>query len=285
MNETEYKNYKKQRAIKSAVIYAFMIVFAAIAVVPVWILMVNATRTTEQINAGLTLLPSVHTAYNWHVLTSRGFHLGIGFRNSLIIAVSATSLCVYFAAITAYAIHIYKFPGRNVLWGVIMTMIMLPASLSFIGFYQFMAKLHLTDSYVPLIIPSIAAAGTVLFMRQYLESVLSYELVEAARIDGASEFYTFNCIVLPVIKPALATQAIFAFVGNWNNFMTPFVLLSSTEKYTLPMLVQMLRGDIYRTEYGGIYLGVAVSLIPIIIFYAFMSRHIISGLMLGSVKE
>ena len=141
------------------------------------------------------------------------------------------------------------------------------------------------NSYIPLVIPSIASAATVLFMKQYMDSVLSFELIEASRIDGAGEFLIFNQIILPVLKPALATQAIFAFVGSWNNFMTPFVLLSSTEKYTLPMLVQMLRGDIYRTEYGAIYVGIAVSLIPIIIFYAFMSRYIISGLTMGSVKE
>ncbi|MFQ3547020.1 MAG: ABC transporter permease subunit [Termitinemataceae bacterium] len=110
-------------------------------------------------------------------------------------------------------------------------------------------------------------------------------MIEAARIDGAGEFYIFNRVILPVIKPALATQAIFAFIGSWNNFMTPFVLLSNPKKYTLPMLVQMLRGDIYRTEYGSIYLGIAVSLVPIILFYVFASRFIISGITMGSVKE
>lgn len=262
-----------------------MVLFALVAIVPVWIMLVNATRTTEQINSGLTLIPSVHALDNWHILTNRNFQIWQGFVNSAIISVFSTILCVYFSSLTAYGIHVYNFVGRKLLWGVIMTLIMLPGSLSFIGFYQFMARLHLTDNYIPLIIPSIAAAGTVLFMKQYLESILSIELIEASRIDGATEFRIFNQIVIPVIKPAIATQAIFAFVGSWNNFMTPFVLLSSTRKYTLPMLVQMLRGDIYRTEYGGIYLGIAVSLVPIIIFYAIMSRYIISGLTMGSVKE
>lgn len=282
---TEYKNYKSQKVIKSTIIYAFMIIFGLIAIVPVWVMLINATRNTPEINEGLSLLPSVHALYNWKVLTGHGFQIWRGFANSAIISVSATLLCVYFSALTAYAIHIYHFPGRKVLWGVIMTLIMLPASLSFIGFYQFMAKIHLTDSYIPLIVPSIAAAATVLFMRQYLESVLSYELVEAARIDGGGEFFIFNRIVIPVAMPAIATQMIFAFVTSWNNFMTPFTLLSTKEKYTVTMLVQMLRGDIYRTEYGGIYLGISVSLVPIIIFYAFMSRYIISGLTMGSVKE
>ncbi|HAK68115.1 MAG TPA: sugar ABC transporter permease [Treponema sp.] len=292
------KNYRVSRSIKKGVIYIFMIVFGLIAVVPVWILLINATRSTVQINSGLSIFPSVHafhdftdpvtgtvTKSNWYALTSRGFQIAQGFRNSLIISVLSTLFNVYFSALTAYAIHIYRFKGRKILWGLIMTLIMLPASLSFIGFYQFMAKLHLTNTYIPLIVPSIAAAGTVLFMKQYLESILSLELIEASRIDGAGEFMIFNKVVLPVIKPAIAAQAIFAFVASWNNFMTPFVLLSKTDMYTLPMLVQMLRGDIYRTEYGGIYLGIAISLVPIIIFYAFMSRFIISGLTMGSVKE
>ncbi|MFA6856642.1 MAG: carbohydrate ABC transporter permease [Treponema sp.] len=277
--------YKAKRTIKSTIIYFFMILFGLIAVVPVWIMLVNATRTTAQINSGLTLIPSIHALDNWHVLTHRNFQIWQGFKNSAIISICSTVLSVYFSALTAYGIHVYKFAGRKILWGIIMVLIMLPSSLSFIGFYQFMAKVHLTDNFIPLIIPSIAAAGTVLFMKQYLDSVLSFELIEASRIDGAGEFLIFNRIILPVAQPAIATQAIFSFVASWNNFMTPFVLLSSTEKYTLPMLVQMLRGDIYRTEYGGIYLGIAVSLVPIIIFYAFMSRYIISGLTMGSVKE
>lgn len=277
--------YKTNRTIKTTFIYILMILFALIAVVPVYIMLVNATRTTAQINSGLTLIPSTHAVENWHILTSRSFKIWQGFRNSLVISVFSTLFCVYFSALTAYGIHVYKFAGKKILWGVIMVLIMLPSSLSFIGFYQFMAKLHLTNNFIPLIVPAIASAGTVLFMKQYLDSVLSFELIEASRIDGAREFLIFNRVILPVVQPALATQAIFSFVGSWNNFMTPFVLLSSTDKYTLPMLVQMLRGDIYRTEYGGIYLGIAVSLIPIIIFYAAMSRYIISGLTMGSVKE
>lgn len=279
------KNYQQQKFTQQLVIYGFMIVFGLIAVVPIWLMLINATRSTAQINEGISLFPSVYAMANWKILTGRGFKLALGFKNSLTISMFVTLFSVYFSSLVAYGIHVYRFKGRQILWNLIMMLIMLPASLSFIGFVQFMSKAHLMNSYIPLIIPSIASAATVLFMKQYMDSVLSFELIEAARIDGAGEFGIFNGIILPVLKPALATQAIFAFVGSWNNFMTPFVLLSSTEKYTLPMLVQMLRGDIYRTEYGGIYLGIAVSLIPIIIFYAFMSRYIISGLTMGSVKE
>jgi multiple sugar transport system permease protein len=281
--------YSSKRAVKSAIIYIVMIILTLIAVVPIWIMLINATRSTEEINSGLAILPSDHfikqTLYNWHTLTGRGFKIWRGFLNSSIISVGSTVLCVYFSTLTAYGIYVYNFKGKKALWTLVMFLIMLPGTLSFIGFYQFMARLHLTDTFIPLTIPAISSAATVMFIHQYMESILSLELIEAARIDGAGEFFTFNRIVLPIMQPAIATQAIFAFVGSWNNFMTPSVILTNEDKATLPMLVQKLRGDIYRTEFGGIYLGIAVSLIPIIIFYAFMSRFIIAGITMGSVKE
>lgn len=277
--------------VKRTIIYFLMIFLFLLAIVPIYILLINATRSTEQINEGLTLIPGTFTQvknqviYNWKALTSRGFKLQQGFYNSVTLAFWMTLFSVYFSAMTAYGLHVYKFRGRNYLWGLILLIMMLPTTLSFIGFYQFMARIKLTDNYLALIIPSIASAGTVLFIRQYLSSILSMELIDAARIDGAGEFTIFNIIVIPVITPALAAQSIFSFVGSWNNFFTPFVLISTESKATLPMLVQKLRGDIYRAEYGGIYLGIAVSIIPIIIFYSFMSRFIISGITMGGVKE
>jgi multiple sugar transport system permease protein len=186
---------------------------------------------------------------------------------------------------TAYGLHIYRFKGRALLWTVILVIIMLPATLSVIGFVQFIGMIKLRDSYIPLIIPSIASAGTVLFLRQYMMSAISIELIDAARIEGANEYRIFNSISLPVLLPALAAQSIFTFVGSWNNFITPSVLISTQSKYTLPLLVRDLAGNIYRAEVGAIYLGVAISLIPIILFYMFMSRYIISGITMGGLKE
>ena len=272
--------------IKRYLIHLFMIFLAMLAVVPIYLLVINATRSTEQINAGLSLFPGGHTLYNWKVLTGRGFQIWQGFGNSAFISISATVLSVYFSAMTAYGLHVYRFKGRKALWTVILIIMMLPGTLTFIGFYQFMARLKLLNNYIPLIFPGIAAAATVLFIRQYMMSVLSsFELIDSARIDGANEYRIFNVIIIPIIVPALAVQAIFTFVNSWNNFITPFVLISDMKRYTLPMLVQTLRGDIYRTEQGGIYLGIAVSLVPILVFYAFMSKFIISGITMGSIKE
>jgi len=228
-------------------------------------------------------LPNVR--FNWGVLTGRGFQIWQGFGNSAFVAICTTVLSVYFSAMTAYGLHVYRFKGRAVLWSVILVIIMLPATLSIIGFVQFVSMIKLRDSYIPLIIPSIAAAGTVLFLRQYMMSAISIELIDAARIEGADEYRIFNYISLPVMVPALAAQSIFIFVGAWNSFITPSVLISTQSKYTLPLLVRDLAGNIYRAEVGAIYLGVAISLIPIIIFYTFMSRYIISGITMGGLKE
>jgi len=279
------KSVKTELFTKRLFIHLFMIILTLIAIVPIYLMLVNATRSTEQINTGISMIPGGNAMYNWGVLTGRGFQIWQGFGNSAFISISATVLSVYFSAMTAYGLHVYRFKGRTVLWTVILVVIMLPATLSIIGFFQFISRIKLRDNYIPLIIPGIAAAGTVLFLRQYMMSALSVELIDAARIDGAGEYRIFNVIILPIMVPALAAQSIFTFVGSWNNFITPFILISSDKKYTLPMLVQSLRGNIYRAEVGAIYLGIAISLIPILIFYAFMSRFIISGLTMGSVKE
>jgi len=362
---------------KQFLVHIFMILLGLIALVPIYLLLLNSTRTTEQINSGIAVLPGkdaffsvtstvdaeesgtvryfdlnmgktlkeengskivvksftestqprlvivndydeniatynlsnntvlyasdgqrvnkgTHLArrttlpnvsFNWGVLTGRGFQIWQGFGNSAFVAICTTVLAVYFSAMTAYGLHVYRFKGRAVLWSVILVIIMLPATLSIIGFVQFVSMIKLRDSYIPLIIPSIASAGTVLFLRQYMTSAISVELIDAARIEGADEYRIFNSISLPVMLPALAAQSIFIFVGAWNSFITPSVLISTQSKYTLPLLVRDLAGNIYRAEVGAIYLGVAISLIPIILFYAFMSRYIISGITMGGLKE
>jgi len=266
-------------------VYLFLVAMATLSVIPIWIMLVNATRSTEQIQQGISFLPGVSLLNNWNILVGRDFQIAQGFTNSAIIALGVTVLSVYFSAMTAYGFHVYEFKGKKALFAVIITMIMVPPQLGLIGFYRFMAQLRLLDSLIPLILPAVAAPSTVFFIRQYLRSTFQKELVESARIDGATEFMTFNRIILPVISPSLATMAIFAFVGAWNNFITPYILISDKKKYTLTMLVQLLRTDIYKTEFGGIYLGIAVCIVPILIFFAFMSRYIIAGVAMGGLKE
>lgn len=277
----------KQKSLmaKRGVIYVFLFILLILSILPFWLMIVNATRSTEQISQGVSFLPSHYLSYNYGVLTGRGFNIVRGFINSFIIAAGSTLLTLYFSAMTAYALVIYEFKAKKYLFALVAFILMIPSQLSLIGFYQMMLKINLVDSFIPLIVPAIAAPSTVFFMRQYLLSSFPKELVQAARIDGAGELRIFHTIAMPIMKPALATMGIFSFVASWNNFLMPLMLLTSEDKYTLPMLVQLLRTDIYRTEYGGIYLGIALTIVPLLIIYFILSKYIIAGVALGGVKE
>jgi len=270
---------------QQVLIYAVLIFFTLITIAPIWLLLVNATRSTEEIQQGLSLMPSAHLLDNWAILTGRGFQIWQGFANSSLIAFSATILSVYFSALTAYGLTMYSFRGRRALFNLILALIAIPPQLGIIGFYRYMADLNLLNNFFPLILPAIAAPSTVFFLVQYIRGIVHTDLVDAARIDGSPEFSTFNKIILPILAPGLATMGIFTFVTVWNTFILPYILISEKTLYTLPMLVLLLRTDIYKTEFGGIYLGIAVSVAPILVFYAFASRYIIAGVTVGSVKE
>lgn len=273
------------RNITKTVIYIVCTFLAILSIIPFWLMMVNATRSTVEIQAGMSLIPSTYLQSNMNILTGKGFNAMIGFRNSLIIAIGSTAMAVYFSSLTAFALVTYEFKARRALFTFIMCVLMIPAQVSSIGFYQFIYKLGWTNNFLPLILPSIAAPAMVFFMRQYLMATLSLEIVEAGRIDGSGEFRTFNTIVLPIMTPAIATQTIFAFIGSWNNLFTPMILLTSRERYTMPIMVQLLRGDIYRTEFGSIYLGLTLTTLPLFVIYFLLSRYIIAGVALGGVKE
>ena len=185
---------------------------------------------------------------------------------------------------TAYGIHVYNFKFKKIAWAFIMAIMMVPSQITVIGFYRFMLKLGLVDTYIPLIVPAIASPAVVFFMKQYMESTLSIEMIEAARIDGSGEFSTFNRIILPIVKPAVATQAIFQFIAQWNNLFTPTIMLTSDSKKTLPMFVQLLSSNQFRTDYGVVYVGLFVTIIPLVIVYLILSKYIVAGVALGGVK-
>jgi multiple sugar transport system permease protein len=266
-------------------VYITLIVLLIVTIVPIWLVVVNATRSTPEIQQGIGVFPSSHLIENYQVLVSKGIDMIQGFINSFVLAVAVTVVSVYFSLLTAYAVVVYDFRGKQLFYNSIILLVLIPMQLSIIGFYQYMSRLGLTDNYLSLILPAIASAGTVFFAKQYLDSIVIQDLIDAARIDGAGELKIFHQIMMPLAVPGAFTMAIFAFVASWNNFFTPFILISSVDKYTLPMLVQTLQGDVYRTEYGAIYLGLAITIVPIIVMYAFFSRYIVSGIAMGSVKE
>lgn len=271
--------------IKKTILYVCITLLAVICLTPFAMMMVNATRTSDQIVKGFSLIPGTALAHNWEVVFSY-FNLFKGMLNSLIVALPATFLGAYFPAMTAYGLACYDFKGNKLIFWVILIFMMIPGTLSMIGFYQLCATLHITNSYIPLIVPAIAGTGTVFFLRQYIISSLSPSLVEAARMDGASELYIFHRIVIPIVFPAIATFSIMSFIGNWNNYLLPMIILNTPQKYTLPVQLASLRSSTDITEnYGAIYLCIAISMVPIILVFITFSKYIISSVSAGAVKE
>ena len=264
------------------------ILFCVIALGPFLLLVMNATRSSDAIKSGISLIPSTHFLENWKNLMIKQNGMQITLQraalNSLTITVPGTILSVYFSSLTAYGIFVYDFKLKKLAWAFIMAIMMVPSQISIIGFYRFMLDLNLVDTYIPLIIPTIATPAVVFFMKQYMESTLSIEMIEAARIDGSGELHTFNRIIMPIMKPAVATQAIFQFIAQWNNLFTPTIMLTSDSKKTLPMFVQLLSSNQFRTDYGVVYVGLFVTIIPLIVVYLILSKYIVAGVALGGVK-
>ncbi len=278
-------NPKTSLTLTRIMIYIVLAIILIITIVPVWMLLINATRSTTQIQQGLSLLPSTHAIENYKILTGEGMNLPRGFMNSLIIALGTTVITVYFAFLTGYGIVAYEFKGKRIFFAAILILILIPLQLSIIGYFRFMSKIGLADNYLSLILPSIAAPAAVFFAKQYLESIMIPDLIDAGRVDGCTELGIFHRIMMPIAMPGAFTLALFTFVASWNNFFNPYILISSRSKYTLPMLIQTLRGDVYRPEYGAIYFGLAASIVPIIIIYVLFSRYIVNGISMGAVKE
>ena len=278
------KNVSNRAFVISA--YVFCGILTILSLLPFAIMIVNATRSTTQIQQhAISLIPSGYLKSNLAVLSNKGeFNALRGFKNSLIIAAGATGCTIYFSTMTAFALVAYDWKLRKPFFTMIMAVLMIPAQVTSIGFYQFMYKIGMTNNFLPLILPAIAAPTCVFFMRQYMIPSLPMEILQSARIDGAGEFRIFNQIALPMMKPAMATQAIFSFVTNWNQLFLPSILLTKNPKFTMPMMVALLNGDIYKTEYGAVYLGLFMTVLPLLVVYFLLSKYIIAGVALGGVK-
>lgn len=274
----------KTRIYKS-LLYIFLIFLAVQCFTPFWLMLVNATRSGNEIMTAFSMLPGSSFFRNWEVV-SENMNLGRGFLNSLLLAVCNTALVSYFSALTAYGLAFYRFPGSRVIFTVMLIFMMIPSQLSLLGFYNLVNQMELIDTYWPLILPSIASPATVFFLRQYILSVMPRALLEAPRIDGAGELAIFHKIALPVMAPGIATMAIGAFIGSWNNYLIPMMIINTPTKRPLPVMVAELSAvrDI-TTNLGATYLVVAVSALPIMIAFCFFSKYIISGISAGSVKE
>lgn len=284
----ENKGARQKTIIIRVFAYAFLIFVSLLALFPLYILIINSTRSGAQIQAGFSLLPGGALGDNlFAAWTDTNMVLWRGLLNSFIIAIISSILTCYFSAMTAYGIHVYDFKGKNMAFKFILLIMTIPTQVAAVGFIALVRQVGLDDTYWPLIIPAIAAPSVFFYMKQYMESTLPLEVIEAARVDGSNEFKTFNTIAIPMMKPALAVQMIFAFTASWNNYFTPSLILNKPELKTLPIMLQTLRGNVdsgNATALGRIYMTILIAILPVVVVYVCVSKHIVQGVALGAVK-
>ena len=277
---------KIQLTVSRVVVYAILIFLAILSLFSFYMLFVNATRSNADLQGGFRLLPSNYFFKNLvNAWTDASINIPRGMLNSFIIALGTAVLSTYFSALTAYGIHAYDFKLKKVAFAFILAVMVIPKQVSAVGFYQMCVKLGWTNSYIPLIVPGIAAPIVFFYMKQYMDSVLPMEIVDAARVDGSGEFRTFNTIILPMLKPALAVQMIFTFVESWNNYFIPALLLDKAEMKTVPLMIAQLRSaDYSKFDMGKVYMFILLAILPVVVVYIFLSKSIIKGVTAGSVK-
>lgn len=284
----ENRSYRFSLNLSRVLAYIFLAFVTVLSLFSFYLLIINSTRSNFELQAGFTLLPSTHFGDNLVTALSDTslFSIPRGLLNSFIIAASSALLTTYFSAMTAYGIHVYDFKGKKMIFTFILAIMMIPTQVSAAGFVQIVRGLSLNDTYWPLIIPAIAAPSVFFYMKQYIESSMPLEVIEAARVDGSNEFRTFNAIAIPMLKPAFAVQLIFAFVASWNNFFTPALVLDSTDNWTLPIMMSVLKSKLnsQNGDLGEVYMMILLSIIPVVIVYLFLSKFIVKGVALGAVK-
>lgn len=266
--------------------YIVLTLFALISLFPFFVMIVNMTRFTSDIQKGFSLVPGSYLVKNFKtVINNNDWKMLASLRNSFVIAGLSALLSTYFSALTAYAIHVYDFKLKKFAFTFILMIMMVPAQVTSLGFVRLINSWNLTNSFIPLIVPSIAAPATFFFMKQYMDSSLPLDIVEAARIDGCGEFKTFNKLITPILKPAIAVQAIFTFVTSWNNYFIPALILDDKNKRTLPIVIGIIRSaDYAKFDMGAVYMAIGISIIPVAVVYLVLSKFIIRGIALGSVK-
>ena len=265
--------------------YVVLILVSFLCLFWFYVLFVNATSSHGELTKGFTPIPSTYLLKNWQGVMAGTLPIVRGMFNSLFVALCSAALCTYFSTMTAYAIHVYDFKIKKFMFTFIMAVMTIPTQVTALGFLQLVSDMKLVDNFIPLIVPAVAAPVTFFYMKQYMESALPLSLVEAARIDGSGEFRTFNTIVLPLMKPAIAVQAIFTFVSSWNNYFTPALILHNDKMKTLPILIAQLRSaDFLKFDMGQVYVTIAFSIFPVIVVYLILSKFIVQGVAMGSVK-
>jgi ABC-type glycerol-3-phosphate transport system permease component len=259
-----------------------LIVLALLALVltPVLWAILSAFKSRADIFAG-DVWPRRWSLENFDDLLSKTLYLR-WMLNSLVVALASTALGLLFCSLGGYAFAKFDFPGKTVMFWIVIASVSIPAFTTVIPLFGWLARLGLLDTYIVLILPFAANAFGIFLMRQYAVAIPT-ELLDAGRIDGAGEFRLYWSVVLPLLRPALGTVGVLIFIASWNSYIWPLVMMRTDEMLTLPVGVATLKGD-QLPEYGMLMAASVLSSVPIIIAFLIMQRQFIAGLTQGAVK-
>ncbi len=247
-----------------------------------WLFVTALTPTLYAIKTPPDIIPLHASLSNIQRLFSEAGDYWFWATNSIVVSVSITLFHIFFDTLAGYTFAKKDFPGRNILFWMILATMMVPAYVTLVPLYIVTRDLHLLNSVWAVILPGMASVFGIFLMRQYIQTLPS-ELLDAARIDGCGELRTFWHIVLPLSKPAIGALAIFTFVRHWNDFLWPLIVLNDSTKYTLPVGVASLQGE-FTTDYGIIFAGAALAALPMIVFFLIFQRYFLEGVRMGALK-
>ncbi|MEZ8099436.1 carbohydrate ABC transporter permease [Vibrio bivalvicida] len=260
-----------------------LIVSAIMTVFPfLWSALLSTRDRTEIFGSGISFAIGDSLAVNYAKLLEIMPFWQAMF-NSIYIAFLGTTISLLFCSMGGYAFAVYKFKGKTLLFGMLVGSMMIPPVLSLIPYFMIVKFLGLLDNHLAVWLPFTTTPFGIFLMRQHVVASVPKELLEAAKLDGAGEFRTYWSVVLPLMKPALATLAIVQFVFFWNMFMQPLVVLTTPENYVITQALRSVQG-IPNTPWGAVMLGTTISILPLVVTYLFASKQMISGLTSGAVK-
>ncbi len=273
-----------KRRLSHGACYLVLLAVSVACFFPFYAMLMGSTHDNLAITTTLTLTPGDKFMDNYQRMMQNKDIWG-GFMNSLWLALVNTSLCLYFSALTGYAFAKFQFKGRNALFGFIMVVMMLPGQLGVIGFFRLVSDMKLLNSYIPLIIPAVSNCFAVFFFKQYIESGLPNEMIEAALMDGCGEIKIYHKIVLPCVGAALVTQGVMSFIGNWNSYLNPLIILTQTKKMTLPVLLASIKSGGGSADYGAQYVGILISVAPLLVIFTLANKVIMEKIAIGAAVK
>ncbi|SDC92962.1 cellobiose ABC transporter membrane protein [Sanguibacter gelidistatuariae] len=266
------------------VTYVILVIVLLISAYPLYYVIQLASSDSLTIvrNPIPGLLPQGNLFTNFSRVFDSNIPLVKGFINSLTIAVVQSITVVIFSTLAGYSFAKLRFRGRGPLLVFVIATMAIPSQLGIVPLFIVMSEIGWSGKIIAVIVPGMVTAFGVFWMTQYLEGALPYELIEAARVDGASMIRTFWHIAMPAARPAAAMLALFTFIGSWTAFFWPFIILGSKNP-TLPMVMQLLNSN-YFTDFSLVMAGVLLSTLPLVVVFAFAGRHLVAGIMAGAVK-